>query len=250
MSAATDLADITYEIQGQRVTFPVEVRDASGAIAGFLVASRAANRLVGPAFEIVDFLPGRTLFMLGCIDYKDNDLGDYNEVAMNFFVRKKGAPRGIPWLSAWKGLGGGSLPSYSWKMPVNQSFTREAGETIWGFPKTIERIDFDYSREGRFHGRLEMDGEMVFEIDMPRGGDKERPEAPGIGYSYIAGVPHVTHFTQQTLQLGARGGGGVELMLGSHPIADDLRSLGLPKKPLMTTWAGKMVMRFGPPEKL
>ena len=247
MSAA---ADLSYEIQGQNVTFPVEVRDASGAIAGFLVSSRAADRLVGDAFEIVDFLPGRTLFMLGCIDYKDNDLGDYNEVAMNFFVRKKGAPRGFPYLGAWKGLGNGSLPSYSWKMPVDQSFTRDAGAIIWGFPKTVERIDFDYSKEGRIHGLLEMDGEKVFEIEMPIGGDKDRPEGPGIGYSYIEGTPHVTHFTQQTLQMGAGGGSGVELSLGSHPIADDLRSLGLPKKPLMTTWAGKMVMRFGPPEKL
>jgi hypothetical protein len=240
----------TYEIQGRTVTFPVAVRDASAAIGGFLVPSRAAKRLVGDAFEIVDFLPGRTLFMLGCIDYKDNDLGDYNEVAMNFFVRLKGARRGFPFLGAWKAMSGGGLPSYSWKMPVDQSFTRDAGSLIWGFPKTVERIDFDYSREGRFRALLEMDGEKVFEIDLPRGGDKERPASPAVGYSYIEGVPHLTHFTQQISGLGAAGGGSVELSLGSHPIADDLRALGLPKKPLMTTWAGKMVMEFGPPEKL
>jgi hypothetical protein len=50
--------------------------------------------------------------------------------------------------------------------------------------------------------------------------------------------------------MGAGGGKDVEITLGSHPIADDLRSLGLPKKPLMTTWIGRMVMRFDPPEKL
>ncbi len=247
MSAAETLA---YEIQGQQVTFPVEVRDASGAIAGFLVSSRVANRLVGNAFEIVEFLPGRTLFLLGCIDYKDNDLGDYNEVAMNFFVRKKGASRGLPWIGAWLAMAKGGLPSYSWKMPVNQSFTRDAGATIWGFPKTVERIDFDYSQEGRFRGYLEMDGEKVFEIEMPRGGDKERPASPIIGYTYIEGVPHVTSATQTASQMGAGGGKEVEISLGSHPIADDLRSLGLPKKPLMTTWIGKMVMRFDPPEEL
>jgi len=243
-------ANLVYDIQNQQVTFPVEVRDASGAIAGFLVSSRAATRLVGDAFEIVDFLPGRTLFMLGCIDYKDNDLGDYNEVAMNFFVRKKGAPRGLPWISAWLGMAKGSLPSYSWKMPVNQSFTRDAGATIWGFPKTIERIEFDYGEEGRFRGYLEMDGERVFEITMPRGGDKKRPPSPAVGYSYIEGVPHLTSFSQTASQMGARGGKDVELTLGNHPIADDLRTLGLPKKPLLTTWIGKMVMSFGPPAKL
>ena len=177
-----------YEIQGRTVTFPVEVRDASAAIAAFLVSSRAAQPLVGDAFEIVDFLPGRTLLMLGCIDYKDNDLGDYNEVAMNFFVRSKGAAPGVPYFGAWKGMVGGDLPSFSWKMPVNQSFTRDAGAIIWGFPKTVERIDFDYGREGRFHGLLEMDGEKVFEIDMPRGGSRSQPAGSGTGYSYIDGT--------------------------------------------------------------
>jgi hypothetical protein len=135
-------------------------------------------------------------------------------------------------------------------MPVDQSFTRDAGAIIWGFPKTIERIDFDYSREGRFGGRLEMDGETVFEIDMPRGGDKSRPRGAGIAYSKIEGVPHRTAFTQQTSELGVRRGGEVEISLGTHAIADDLRALGLPKKPLMATWAGKMTMSFEPPEKL
>jgi len=247
MSAASSPS---YEIQGRTVTFPVEVRDASGAIAAFVVPSGMASRLVGDSFEVVDFLPNRTMFMLGCIDYKDNDLGDYNEVAMNFFVRKKGELRGVPYLGAWRALAGGTLPSYSWKMPVDQSFTRDAGAMIWGFPKTIERIDFDYSRAGRFHGLLEMDGQKVFEIDMPRGGSSARPQGPAVGYSYIAGVPHRTAFTQQMSGLGVRMGGSTEISLGGHPIADDLRSLGLPKKPLMVTWAGKMRMQFEPPSRL
>lgn len=239
-----------YEIQGREVTFPVQVRDACGAIAAFVVPSRAAARLVGDAFEIVDFLPGRTLFMLGCIDYRDNDLGDYNEVAMNFFVRAPGDRTGLPYLGAWQAMAGGALPSYCWKMPVNQSFTRDAGATIWGFPKTVERVDFDYSRDGRFGALLEMDGEKVFEIDMPRGGKRSQPETRSVGYSYIDGEPHRTWFTQQVSDVGVGLGGSVAMTLGAHPIAEDLRSLGLPKKPLMSTWAGKMVMRFGPPEAI
>jgi hypothetical protein len=246
----SEAATPSYEIQGQTVTFPVNVRDASGAIAGFLVSSRHAATLIGDAFEIVDFLPGRTLLMLGCIDYKDNDLGDYNEVAMNFFVRQKGAPKGFPYVSAWRGMSGGGMPSFSWKMPVNQSFTCDAGATIWGFPKTVERIDFDYSHEGRFNALLEMDGKKVLEIDMPRGGDKEQQGSPSVGYSYIEGVPHKTSFSQSTSDMGVNRGGGVEISLGDHPIADDLRALGLPKKPLMAMWLGKMVMEFGPPTKL
>lgn len=39
--------------------------------------------------------------------------------------------------------------------------------------------------------------------------------------------------------------GGAELHLGSHPIADELRSLGLPRRALMTTTIPDLRMRFG-----
>lgn len=247
---AMKTTDDGYEIQGRRITFPVQVRDARAAIAAFVVPSAVADELVGDAFEVVDFLPGRTLFMLGCIDYRDNDLGDYNEVAMNFFVRRRGAPGGLPYLGAWRDMGSGALPTFSWKMPVDQSFTRDAGALLWGFPKTVERIDFDDSRDGRFRARLEMDGAMVFEIDAPRGGRRAQPATTSVAYSYIDGVPHQTRFTQQVSDLGIRLGGSVEIAIGAHPIADRLRALGLPKKPLMSTWAGKMAMSFDAAQRL
>jgi hypothetical protein len=241
----------SYEIQGRTVGFPVEVRDAKAGIASFVVPSAQAQRFVGEAFEVAEFLPHRTLLFLACIDYRDNDLGDYNEVAINFFVRKLGAAKGIPYLSAWRGVANGTLSAFTYKMPVNQSFTRDAGATIWGFPKTVEKIDFDYSVVDRFSGRLEMDGKLVFRIDLPRGGERSRPAGESTAYTYINDIPHLTRFSQATHGVGVKlGGSGVELELGPHPIADDLRSLGLPKKPLMTTWAEKMVMSFGPPEKL
>ncbi len=251
MTASAIAAKATgYHIQGRTITCPVEVRDACASIAAFVVPSAVASGLVGEAFEIVDFLPGRTLLMLGCIDYRDNDLGDYNEVAINFFVRLAGERSGVPYLDAWKRMGTGEVPTFSWKMPVNQSFTRDAGAIIWGFPKTIERIDFDYSNERRFHGLLEMDGATVFEIDAPRGGGRSQPAMTSIAYSYIDGVPHRTRFTQKVSDLGIRPGWGVRLTLGQHPIADVLRRLGLPKRPLVSTWAGKMVMSFDAPERL
>jgi hypothetical protein len=43
--------------------------------------------------------------------------------------------------------------------------------------------------------------------------------------------------------------GGAELELGAHPIADELRSLGLPKPALMSMWMGKMKGRFEAAER-
>jgi hypothetical protein len=42
---------------------------------------------------------------------------------------------------------------------------------------------------------------------------------------------------------------GAEIELGAHPIADELRSLGLPKPALMSMWLGKMKGRFEAAER-
>ena len=44
--------------------------------------------------------------------------------------------------------------------------------------------------------------------------------------------------------------GGATLELGNHPIADDLRSLGLPRSAVMSVWMERMRGRFESPEAL
>ena len=46
------------------------------------------------------------------------------------------------------------------------------------------------------------------------------------------------------------GGEGVDLRLGSHPIAKELASLGLPKEPSVATWLEHMRGSFEAPQPL
>jgi hypothetical protein len=233
---------VVYEIQGQQVRLPVEVRDASSGNAMYMVDAAAAQALVpGDAFRVVEPAPGQTQLLLGIIDYRDNDLGDYNEVAIIFFVHPAG---GSP----------EDTGTFIYKLPVNQSFTCEAGCTIWGFPKTVDQIDYSYGDDSA-RCRLEMDGQHVFTLSLPRrssqpGGAPADAETAGPTYTYIAGVPHRTTFTTGGDTVVSPGGEGIELELGSHPIADQLRSLGLPKPALMSTWNEHMRGSFDVAEKL
>ncbi len=250
-AAPSPVAEREYVFQGRRVTFPVEVRDAASGAATYLVRSAAARRLLpGEELDVVEILPGQTLLSIAIIDYRDNDLGDYNEVSIAFFVRRRGE-RGslpVPYLGSAVDFFRNSIPTFIWKLPVNQSFTCEAGVGIWGFPKTVEQIDFEDAGDRRT-GRLVMEHQHVLTLSVPRGGERELPEAPMVCYSYIDGALHRTRFTG-----GAHGFGftlgGADLILGPHPIADDLRSLGLPKRPLMSVWMEHQYARFDRPEKL
>ena len=110
---------------------------------------------------------------------------------------------------------------------MNQSFTCEAGRTIWGFPKTVDEIDFDTSGD-RARCVWNKDGQNVLKISFPIGGNRDFPEQELCTYSYIDGTLHRTPFISSAENLGVRAG-GVKMALGAHPIADKLRSLGASK---------------------
>ncbi|MBW2421144.1 MAG: acetoacetate decarboxylase family protein [Deltaproteobacteria bacterium] len=228
----------TFEIQGQTVKIPAIVRDASSGTAMYMVDATAAQELVPDAFEVVEASAGQTQLTIVIVDYRDNDLGDYDEVGIVFFVRPAGNPDA-------------ALGSYIYKLPVNQSFTCEAGRKIWGFPKTVEEIDFNYADDSATC-KLAMGGQHVLTLTVPRGGDGSTPDAAAVGYTLIEGVPHQNEFLrggegEQTVP----GGAGVSLELGDHPLAEELRSLGLESAtPVLSAWSEHMRGSFGECHKL
>jgi len=232
-----------YLIQGRTVTMPCVVRDACSATATWLVSTRAAQALLpGPELEVAEVLPGRGLLSIACIDYRDNDLGDYNEVSIAFFVRKRGDRKGLRYVGAALDMMRGILPTHIIHLPVNQSFTCEAGRAIWGFPKTVDEIDFDTSGD-RARCIWNKGGQNVLKLSFPVGGARKFPEQRLCTFSYIDGVLHETGFVSSAEDLGIRLG-GAEIELGAHPVGDELRSLGLPKPAFMSMWMGKMKGRF------
>jgi hypothetical protein len=227
-----------YRIQGRDVRMPVVVRDASAGSAMFMVPAAAAQTLVpGDAFRVIETEGGETQLVLVMVDYRDNDLGDYDEVGIVLFVRP--ADAGLE-----------AAGSYIHRLPVNQSFTQEAGLVIWGFPKTIEQIEIATEAE-RARCRLDMDGQHVFTLTVPRVvAEGDGDPMPQVGYTFIDGVPHVTRSTMQGATSVTPGGDEVELELGGHPLARQLAELGLPKAPVLSSWTEHQRLRFEAPEKL
>ncbi|WP_019634791.1 acetoacetate decarboxylase family protein [Actinomadura atramentaria] len=225
---------MTYDVLGTAVTLPVRVRDASAATVFYDVAADAARRLAPPGFAVTETAPGRTQFVLALIDYRDNDLGDYREIGTILFVRpENGGPDG----------------TFITHLPVDREFTCVAGNRIWGYPKTVERIDVEQTPTTS-RWTLTMDGVRALDIAVPRGGDGELPPTPMASYTLRDGRPHATSFTQGGTGVGFGDGSGVALSLGDHPLAAELASLGLPKRPASTMWIENMRGSFEEPRPL
>jgi hypothetical protein len=79
---------------------------------------------------------------------------------------------------------------------------------------------------------------------MAAGGPIKLPSQAPPSYSFRDGVLRRTPW--ETSSEGVTGRfGGATLVLGDHPMADELRSLGLPRRALFTSHAARMRASFG-----
>lgn len=248
MTTQSPPAQPSYVVQGREVRLPVEVRDATASVAFYLVPADAAQRLIDKSgLRVARVLPGKSICTIGTIEYRDGDLGRYHEVAVTFFVHERTA-RVVPFAGPLLGLLRGTLGAYIHHLPVDGEFTCEAGQTIWGFPKFMAEISI--TRDGgRDTSVLRVDGAHVLTQTVRSGGTRTMGDRAQVSYAFRDAVLYRTPSVMGGDAMGARLGGAT-LELGAHPIADELRSLGLPKRALFSTHIGRMRATFYAPERL
>lgn len=223
MTQANTESTVWGEIQGRVITFPMEVPAMDAATLLFSVPAGVAQALLpGADFEVVDIGDGTAQLVIALVDYVDNPWGDYLEVNLGFLARPTGAPDDV-------------VGSFVYRMPVDQEFTCEAGNKVMGFPKTVEdlsRVDAD----GRVTFTLAVDGVTELAVSFPEVDGSGDPAAvESVSYSYLDGRPYGTPLTLD-MGTGVIDPADVVVELGSGVVADELRSLGLPKAPDMATW--------------
>ncbi len=224
---------------------PVEIRAASAFMAMYSVPTAAAQSLIDyTGLEILQFRPGRGICVLVFVDYVDGDLGPYNEFGVAFLVRDHRADStSVP--QDLKALARGRAGALIHQLPVDGDFTLAAGRGIWGFPKFLADFDVDHTGSVR-RGSVSEGGRLIAQLSVKPG-----IAVPGSGagtslaaYSHLDGLTRFTTWDMNPTGIRSRPG-GAELKLGSHPIADELRSLGLPKRALVTSSIPELKMTFG-----
>jgi hypothetical protein len=243
-----------WQVLGRTVGLPVEVRRAAQWGVQYLVPAAAAQRIVDPTgLEVTGPLPGRALVALAVCRYDDTDLDSYHEVAVSFVVRPHDAPPDPSALDRVREFGSGAIGAYIHRLPVDQEFTCAAGRDIWGYPKWMTTIDIDEPDPGdRRSGsgttvRLVDDGTHVLTLTVAGGGPVRLPSQAPPSYSFRDGVLRRTPWETSADGVAGRPGGAT-LVLGDHPMADELRSLGLPKRALFSSSAAHMRATFGAAE--
>jgi hypothetical protein len=242
MTAPTEPGtDEGYLIDGRLVTMPVQVRAARQAAATFLVDHAAAKRVIATSgLNPTRYPGGRSVVSLALVDYTDNDLDAYKELALAVLVDDPPGVEPGP---------KGTVSSLIWRLPVTEQFTCSAGRQIWGFPKWVADLDVDF-HPGGVTGVLRDESGEILRIEMRRGRvPLPRRKMPMAAYScddelVVRRTPWVADGTGRM----AVRPGGTRVTLGyGHPMADELRALGFPKRALMTLFDDHLQATFQEP---
>jgi Acetoacetate decarboxylase (ADC) len=234
------MPDSQHVIAGTVLTMPVRIRKADIHTAMFSVDAAAAQRLIDySGLQVCQHRPGRAVVNLTLTHFIDGDLGQYHEFATSVMVNPPGShARGFRAL--------GAAAAFIHHMPVDQSFTLEAGRRIWGYPKIM--ADFSF-REGRTFGfDVSAEGSHIAGIDFRRGLRVSSlfTSRPQMLTSYTHAEGTTREVSSENRVGGLRGRiGGATLRLGDHPYAKELASLGLPKRAMMSTSLANVEMVVG-----
>ncbi|MGI9123605.1 MAG: acetoacetate decarboxylase family protein, partial [Mycobacterium sp.] len=155
------MAAVQHTIAGTVLTMPVRIRKADVHTAMFSVAADAAQQLIDySGLQVCRFRPGRAVVTLMLARYIDGDLGRYHEFGTCVMVNPPGSEA-----TGLRALG--DAAAFIHHLPVDQSFTLEAGRTIWGFPKIM--ADFTVRDAKPFSFEVSEGGALIAAMEFGSG---------------------------------------------------------------------------------
>jgi len=236
-----------YRVGDTRVLLPARVRDASQGLVLYAAPKDTVQDLLDlhqpRVLQAWDAGGGRTPVVVFIVDYRDSDLGTYRELGIACFAAPKKTPLAV-------GM-------HILELPVTDQFSCDAGQSIWGYPKTLYDLDFT-SGDGSVTSVLSKRGppaQKLFTLTLPRAGDGSSRDVLIYNYTVKHGMHHRTIFTRSGRGEGIRWGGRAVRLEVHANVADGvlntLQCLGLPDRtPILSLWTERMTGEFGSPSVL
>jgi len=210
---------------GTQVALPIRYIDNRCLTATCLTdLERAAHVLEGTGLQAVPQEDGKAVVLYLCWQYRQTDIGPYNEVALTILAVAPQDP---------------APAIYVADLPVTTEAANRAGQELWGYNKFV--TDIQIKGEGKHFSAIVRDpqNELISSLEGTRG--VSVPVAPTNIYSFsLLEKKIIKTFVQVPTPWHASGGEGFQLRVGNsnHPMAEHLRTLGLDEaRPVLVQYA-------------
>ncbi len=230
---------------GLRIELPVRYYDWSAIMAHFPVPAAAVRRLLPTdRLKPAQLTPGTAILSMVAMEYRQiADVAPYNEfgimvpVLYEPTVNIPGLPLLFPrWFRRF-GL-------YVHHLPVTTQDAYDFGVEIWGYPKIVAEIRFEAAGPAR-RCRLRDEGKEIMTLEVKKLATRARQMN---FYSYTVKDGQLLRTLIQTQGLFGlvRFRGGASYTLGDHPIAEELRALGMGKTAVECLYASQVQSMLHP----
>jgi hypothetical protein len=217
------------------VELPIRYFETSVMGAAFPASSARLQQLTPEPLRVVETWPGQAPLAIMCFDYTRTTVGVYGEVAITWPVvdsRRKPPPL-LPLLleNRWPGLG-----FWVHHLPVTTEIACWAGRTLWGYPKFVGAIDFEW-RDATRVCTLREGGEDILELSV---GTRMRAKPQRFDvctYSVLDRELLETRISVDAVGMRKMRGGEAQLALGPHRIGREIAELGVNlARPVEVRW--------------
>jgi hypothetical protein len=228
------IAQTDLTVNGQVLKVPAFYYDGTAMTAIFparLSTLRAV--LPDPRFVPARLAPGIGAVGVSCFEYRDTDLGPYNELAISIVLNEPYFRANLPGRSAISALRRRQFDVWVHHLPVTTEIARAAGVDYYNYPKFLASIDFR-EEHGRRSCRLDEGSEHILTLS---GRTNSTPHSGGLqffSHLWMDRQPQGSEFKinsvamKETLSPDA-----ASLTLGmEHPVARELADMLLWHRPV------------------
>lgn len=200
---------------------------------GVFSADLEATREALPSDRLypVKVARGRAAIAVVSYNYIETGVGPYGEIGVAALCTlDRQAPPVLPAMLEARYPGFGAFVLH---LPVTTRIAREAGRAVWGYPKFVADMAFEFRPETH-RVELREDGQDVLSLEVERRGRLVQDRKPLVTYSEHHGELIRTELPVRSTYHAGIGRPYGHLELGDHPIGKELRELDISSESIAT----------------
>ena len=222
-----------HEVQTSQgpVKLPILYYDTGMTTAVFRAPRKNLNRLLEPTPLLpIGWGPDFGMVWITCFEYREVTLEPYNELSVSvpcYLQQQRGVFEGL-----FRRLALRDMSLLVLHLPVTTQEARGAGWEMWGYPKHVERIDYDESgADVKFELGWKSGTDIA--VNVPKAGGFGVPAFPVTSFT-VKGTDVIRTKIPARFSAALHRGRGASLTLGEGPVSETLKSLETEETPLFT----------------
>lgn len=210
--------------------------------------SKLKKMVPDPRFSPARLAPGVGAITITCFEYRDTDIGPYNELAIGISLNEPFFRPNLPGLALLDAVRRNQYDAWVHHLPVTTEIARDGGVEFYNYPKFIASIDFEQDDQRRTC-RLAEGAEHILTMGTPRLRGGRTEEVQIFSHLYQNREPQSSEFKILAHDLGRTAKfGSAALELGDrHPIALELKDALITTKSIAAAYSPRIEgILYGP----